>query len=76
MRQLVVSDWRAREIGPDGGVLRDDTERLILRWSTRSEMRLLFDLEGLDVIAEYGDFDGGPPAYGREQVWVLARTAA
>ena len=76
MRQLVVSDWRARELAADGSVLRDDTERLILRWSTRSEMRLLFELEGLDVIAEYGDFDGGPPAYGREQVWVLARTAA
>jgi SAM-dependent methyltransferase len=69
--QLVVSDWSAREIGPSGDVLRDQTERLTLRWSTRSEMRLLFELEGLDVVAEYGDFEGGTPAYGREQVWVL-----
>jgi SAM-dependent methyltransferase len=76
MRQLVVSDWHAREIGPDGRVLRDDTERLTLRWSTRSEMRLLFELERLEVIADYGDFNGGPPAYGREQVWVLGRAAA
>jgi hypothetical protein len=39
-------------------------------------MRLLFELEGLDVIAEYGDFGGGPPAYGREQVWVLGLPAS
>ena len=73
MRQLVISDWSAREIGPAGEVLRDETERLTLRWSTRSEMRLLFELEGLEVVEEYGDFAGGPPAYGREQVWVLRR---
>jgi ubiquinone/menaquinone biosynthesis C-methylase UbiE len=72
-RQLVVSDWAAREIGPSGEVIRDETERLTLRWSTRSEMRLLFELEGLEVVADYGDFRGGPPAYGSEQVWVLRK---
>lgn len=66
--QLVRSDWVAREIGPSGELLREDTELLTLRWSTRSEMRLLFELEALEVVAEYGDFHGGPPAYGREQV--------
>ena len=74
-RQLVTSDWAAREIGPSGEILRDETERLTLRWSTRSEMRLLFQLEGLGVEAAYGDFAGGPPAYGREQVWVLGLPA-
>ena len=70
-RQLISEDWTAREIGPSGEVLRTDTERLTLRWSLRSEMRLLFELTGLEVVAEYGDFTGSPPAYGREQVWVL-----
>ena len=74
-QQLVISDWTAREIGPSGEVLRDETERLTLRWSTRSEMRLLFELAGLEVVAEYGDFHGAPPAYGREQVWVLGLPA-
>jgi ubiquinone/menaquinone biosynthesis C-methylase UbiE len=69
--QLVVSDWTARELGPYGEVLRDETERLTLRWSTRSEMRLLFELSGLAVEGDYGDFHGGPPVYGKEQVWVL-----
>ena len=74
-RQLVVEDWTATELDVSGKVLRTDTERLTLRWSLRSEMRLLFELAGLEVVAEYGDFNGGPPAYGREQVWVLRRAA-
>ena len=74
-RQLVVEDWTFREIDGSGKVLRTATEELTLRWSLRSEMRLLFELVGLEVIAEYGDFSGGPPAYGREQVWVLGHTA-
>jgi SAM-dependent methyltransferase len=74
-RQLVVEDWTYRELDAAGGVLRNEVERLTLRWSTRSEMRLLFELEGLEVVGDYGDFAGGPPAYGREQVWVLARSA-
>jgi len=70
-RQLIVGEWTFSEIDPSGKVLRTDTERLTLRWSLRSEMRLLFELAGLEVVAEYGDFMGGPPAYGGEQVWVL-----
>lgn len=71
-RQLVIEDWTFSEIDASGKVLRTATEQLTLRWSLRSEMRLLFELVGLAVIADYGDFNGGPPAYGREQVWVLA----
>lgn len=72
-RQLIREDWTTWELGSNGDVLRTDTERLTLRWSLRSEMRLLFELAQLDVVAEYGDFTGGPPAYGREQVWILRR---
>ena len=74
-RQLVVEDWTYRELDASGEELRSETERLTLRWSTRSEMRLLFELEGLEVVGDYGDFGGGPPAYGREQVWVLRRAS-
>ena len=35
----------------------------------------LLELAGFEVVAEYGDFKGSPPAYGREQVWVV-RTLA
>jgi len=70
-RQLIVDDWTFSEIDASGEVLRTATEQLTLRWSLRSEMRLLFELVGFEVVADYGDFKGGPPAYGREQVWVL-----
>jgi SAM-dependent methyltransferase len=70
-RQLIVDDWTFSEIDASGEVLRTATERLTLRWSLRSEMRLLFELVGFEVLADYGDFRAGPPAYGREQVWVL-----
>lgn len=71
LRQLISEEWTATEYGPEGEVLRTDVERLTLRWSLRSEMRLLFELEGLEVVDDFGDFLGGPPVYGREQVWVL-----
>ena len=70
-RQLIVDDWTFSEIDASGEVLRTATEQLTLRWSLRSEMRFLFELVGFEVVADYGDFRGGPPAYGREQVWVL-----
>ena len=71
--QLIVEDWVFSEIDASGEEQRTDSERLTMRWSLRSELRLLFDLAGLKVVAEYGDFKGGPPAYGREQVWVLKK---
>ncbi len=70
-RQLIDEDWTFSEIAASGEVLRTTTEQLTLRWSLRSEMRFLFELVGLEVVADYGDFSGGPPVYGREQVWVL-----
>lgn len=75
-RQLIVEDWTFNEIDASGTVLRTVIEQLTLRWSLRSEMRLLFDLGGFEVIADHGDFRGGPPAYGREQVWVLGHAGS
>ncbi len=72
-RQLIRETWLFQEFGPDGQVLRSESEVLTLRWSLRSEMRLLFEIVGLEVVADYGDFRGGPPGYGREQVWVLRK---
>ena len=36
-------------------------------------MRYLLELCGYEVEAEHGDYFGGPPVYGREQVWVARR---
>ena len=71
MRQLIDEVWRYTELDESGREVRTTTERLVLRWTLRSELRHLAELEGFAVEAEYGDFRGGGPAYGREQVWIL-----
>jgi SAM-dependent methyltransferase len=73
MRQLIDEVWRYTELDGSGHEVRTTTERLILRWTLRAELRLLAELEGFEVDAEYGDFRGGAPAYGGEQVWILRR---
>jgi SAM-dependent methyltransferase len=70
-RQLIDEVWRYTELDESGGEVRSTTERLILRWTLRSEIRHLAELEGFEVDAEFGDFREGGPAYGREQVWIL-----
>ena len=74
MRQTIDELYRFTEVDASGRETRTSTERLVLRWTLRSEMRLLAELEGFVVEAEYGDFRGGAPAYGAEQVWVLRPT--
>jgi len=37
-------------------------------------MRLLFELEGFEVDAEYSDFEGSDPVYGAEQIWIVRKT--
>lgn len=74
LSQVLVERWRFLEIGPDGQVLRDEEETLTLRWTYRHEMRHLLSRAGFEVLAEYGDYAGGPPAYGAEQIWVARPT--
>lgn len=71
MRQVIDEVYRFTEVDESGREVRTTTERLVLRWTLRSELRHLAELEGFQVDAEYGDFRGGSPAYGREQVWIL-----
>lgn len=65
--------WRYVEIGADGETVREATREMALRWTWRSELRHLLARCGLAVEAEYSDFVGSPPAYGREMV-VVARS--
>ena len=72
LRQVFEEQWLFEEVDASGAVLRSERETLRLRWTYRFEMRYLLELSGFEVEAEYADFVGSPPAYGREQVW-LAR---
>ena len=66
--------WRYVEIGPSGEVLAEDTREMALRWTYRWELHHLIALCGLAVEAEYSDFVGSAPAYGKELI-LVARVA-
>jgi SAM-dependent methyltransferase len=62
--------WRYRAFAADGTVAEEEALELSLRWTFRWEMRHLLRLAGFTVEAEFSDFAGAPPAYGKEQIWV------
>jgi ubiquinone/menaquinone biosynthesis C-methylase UbiE len=71
--QRLVERWRFRETAADENVVREEEESLELRWTYRYEMRYLFELTDFIIEEEWSDFVGAPPAYGREQIWVVRR---
>ena len=73
VRQLVTETYRIDELDKDEVTLASEESSWTLRWSTRQEMKYLFELTGFEVIAEYSDFFRAPPAYGKEQLWVLRK---
>jgi ubiquinone/menaquinone biosynthesis C-methylase UbiE len=70
VRQHLTERWRFTETAADGATVREEDERLELRWIFRGEMRNLFALCDFVVEEEMSDYLGAPPAYGKEQIWV------
>jgi ubiquinone/menaquinone biosynthesis C-methylase UbiE len=62
--------WRYTEVGPNSEVLAEDKREMALRWTYRWELHHLLGLCGFAVEAEYSDFFGSAPSYGRELVLV------
>ena len=73
MSQMIEEVWRLTETSPEGQTVRQEEALLAVRWTYRREMQYLLELTGFTVEAQYGDFKGAPPAYGKEQVWVAQR---
>ena len=71
VEQVIREVWRFTELDGTHVPIREEEERLELRWASRHEMRLLFELEGFEIEAEYSDFEGADPVYGSEQIWVV-----
>ena len=69
VRQTLTERWRFTEATPSGDVVRQELEKLELRWMFRYEMRYLLELAGFVVEEEISDFFGSPPAYARAQIW-------
>jgi len=73
VRQFFTEKLRLEELSDDGRTIESEESEWSLRWATRQEMRYLFELTGFEVVAEYSDFLRSPPAYGKEQLWVLRK---
>jgi SAM-dependent methyltransferase len=70
LHQIRRDLWRYAEIGPNGEVLAEDTREMTLRWTYRWELHHLLNLCGFRIEAEYSDFLGAAPAYGKELIVV------
>lgn len=68
--QVLRETWRFTERDGQGITTRQEQELLTMRWLYRWETRYLLELCGFEVEAEYSDYFGSPPAYGREQIFV------
>lgn len=72
--QLIEESWLYTEVDKRRGEpLRQEEAVLRLRWTSRSEMRLLFTMQGFELENEYSDFYKSSPCYGKEQIWVVRR---
>ncbi len=65
--------WHFVERDADGRIVREEHERLVMRWTYRFEMRYLLELCGFEIEAQYSDYERSGPVYGREQIWVARR---
>ena len=65
--------WVISERDAQDNIVREEHERLDLRWTYRFETRYLLELCGFEVLAEFSDFEKSAPAYGKEQVWVAQK---
>lgn len=71
--QVLTEVWEFTELDDDGNAIRREEETLRMRWTYRFEMRYLLELSGFEVEAEHSDFQGSPPEYAAEQVWIARR---
>jgi SAM-dependent methyltransferase len=71
VRQLIRERLRLEAIDDEGRVVATEETSWALRWTLRQEMIWLLELCGFQPVEQYSDFHGAPPAYGKEQVWVV-----
>lgn len=70
LRQTIKETLRFEESDASGVVVAAEETSWTLRWSLRQEVLYLFELCGFAPVAQFSDFKGSPPAYGREQIWI------
>jgi SAM-dependent methyltransferase len=65
--------WHYRELDARGRKVREQDLELAVRWVRRPQMHALLEHAGFVIEAELGDFRGGQPFPGSEQIWIAAR---
>ncbi|NTG50465.1 class I SAM-dependent methyltransferase [Agrobacterium rhizogenes] len=70
MHQTVQEVLRFEAFDKAGGLVACEETSWTLRWSMRQEIAYLLELCGFEVVEQFSDFSGAPPAYGREQLWI------
>lgn len=70
LRQILQETWEFTVRNRQGKVVRRSKSLIAMRWTYRYEMQHLLELTGFRILAGYGDFKGGRPRYGAEQIWV------
>jgi SAM-dependent methyltransferase len=73
VNQRLTERWQFTELDDRDGILREEVETLVLRWTYRYEIHHLLELAGFELVAEYSDYAGSPPAYGNEIIVVARR---
>lgn len=71
--QILKNHWTYRRAEGMGGDLITQKLTLTVRWTYRQEMKHLLALNGFCVLQEFGDFHGGAPAHGSEQILICTR---
>lgn len=71
--QIMEGKWIFKETGHEGEII-DIRERPIkMRWTFKSEMELLFELCGFEVIEIYSGYDKSESNYPGNIVWVVKK---
>jgi SAM-dependent methyltransferase len=73
LRQVLAETVRFEAFDTSGAPVAAEETSWMLRWTYRQEMAYLLDLAGFEVLEQYSDFHGAPPAYGKEQVWIARK---
>lgn len=73
--QILENRWRYTMETPEGAVERSEALTLTVRWTYRQEMKHLLARAGFEVIEEFGDFLGGVPEHGKEQILICKQAS-
>jgi hypothetical protein len=64
--------WPRRRVSPRRAIAETETS-FTVRWASRQEMACQFEPSDFEVVEQYSDFDRGPPASDKRQIWVVRR---